>query len=478
MKKIFVILTSLVLLASCAEFTELQPKGKNLLSTTDELELLLNVDYYVYDYDFAQMAGDIMYQFSNVPNLLAAPTPSRAAIMYAWDVSKMEKMAELTASDNTYSYFFGFVGRIANPILNQVDAATGDEAKKNQLKAEAYTLRAFSQYLLVSKFAAAYNPSTAASTPGIPYLMNDWDISEPTEQWTVAQVYDQIIADCDAAIALNSLPVNAINQMRINKACPYAVKALALMSMQKYDEAAAAAQQVLQLNSNIVNLTDAAHTQMVQGYIIGGQYPAILRPKIATEEDLWMIYDMTYFEAITTECESRFEPGYVTLTRMSSDRMMYDYFMGMGSTYIGLDYTFTYDMESYWNRFGLRTVQMYLILAECEINKGNYDAAMRYLDAIRVNRIMPEDYAPLQGVVTNKADAILHLKQVAHGEGYLGPYNFINRKRWNQLDDYKETFTRDIAGTTYTLTPESKMWIFPFPQNAINNNPNLQQNCF
>ena len=477
MKKIIVLLSTILILASCAEFTELQPKGKNLLSTTDELELLLNTDYYLWDTDWFQMTGDMMYQFSNVPNMLSLPTPSRAAIMYAWDESKMDKMAELTASDNSYSDLFGFVGRIANPILNQVEMATGDQAKKDQLKAEAYTLRAFSEFLLVNKFAAAYNPSTAANTPGIPYLMEDWDISEPTEQWTVAAVYDQIIADCDAAIALNALPVNAINQMRINKACPYAVKALALMSMQKFDEAAAAAQQVLSMQSDVVNLTDAAHTQIIQGYIIGGQYQALYRPKIATEEDIWMIADNCIFNAFTTECETRFEPGNVMLTRFGSDRMMYDYFMGIGASYIGLDYTLTYDMESYWNRFGLRTVQMYLILAECEINKGNYDTAMKYLDIIRVNRIEPTMYAPLQGTVTSKADAILHLKQVAHGEGFLGPYNFINRKRWNLLNDYKETFTRDIAGKTYSLTPDSKMWIFPFPMNAMNNNPNLKHNC-
>lgn len=478
MKKIFALLSTILVLASCAEFTELQPKGKNLLSTTDELELLLNTEYYLWDNDLAHMTGDYMYAFSNIPNMLALPTPTRQSIIFSWDESKMERMAELTASDNSYSYLFGYVGRIANPILNQVESATGDQAKKDQLKAEAYTLRAFSEYLLVNKFAAAYNPSTAANTPGIPYLMEDWDISEPTEQWTVAQVYDQIVADCDAAIALNALPVTAINQMRFNKACPYAVKALALMAMQKYDEAAAAAQQVLSLQSDIVNLTDAAHTTMVQGYILGGQYPAIFRPKIATEEDLWMIPDMTYFTFIPRESQARFEPGYVTFYRAPTDFMMYDYMMGMGMTYIGLDYPMFYDFDSYWNRWGLRTVQMYLVLAECEINKGNFDAGMRYLDAIRVNRIMPEDYAPLQGTVTTKADAILHLKQVAHGEGWMGPYNFINRKRWNQIDDYKETFTHNIAGTTYTLTPDSKLWIFPFPLNAINNNPNLKQNCF
>jgi hypothetical protein len=153
--------------------------------------------------------------------------------------------------------------------------------------------------------------------------------------------------------------------------------------------------------------------------------------------------------------------------------MMYDYFMGMGSTYIGLDYTFTYDLNSGWNQSGIKTTQMYLIVAEAEIRKGNYPVAMEALDAIRINRINPTVYAPLKGAITTKADAILRLKQTSHGENIYTIYNFINRKRWNQFDDYKETLTRTIGSNTYTLTPTSKLWIFPFPANAVNLNPNL-----
>lgn len=474
MKKIFVILTTCLLLASCAEFTELQPKGKNLLSSVEELELLLNTEFDGMSADMKRMCGD-MISYANIPNELASPNPSRYTIMLTWDESKIDKFNELTASDGDYSTLCGNVGRVANPILSRVDDATGDQAKKDQLKAEAYTIRAWSEYLLVNKFAAAYNPSTAANTPGVPYLLEDWDISEPTEQWTVAQVYDQIIADCDAAIALNALPLNNTNRMRMNKACPYAVKAMALMAMQKFDEAESTAKQVLDINSTICDYTDAAHTTITSGYFIGGQYPSLYLELLKQEEDLFHMYDIIFYEAISQEGIARFEPGYVTYTRIASLDMMYDYFMG-GESMTGVPCLMTFDLNSSWNAAGLKTSQQYLIIAECELRKGNIDEAMRYLDAIRVNRVEPAMYAPLQGNVTTKADAIAHLKQVSHGENVYGPHNFFNRKRWNQLDDMKETFTRELMGQTYTLTPESKMWIFPFPQNAINNNPNLKQN--
>ena len=476
MKKIFIVLTTCLLLASCAEFTELQPKGKNLLSTTDELELLLNPELGVGNRDMQRMTGD-MISYANIPNTLSNPTPSRYSLMITWDDTQMEKFADLTASDSDYDELYSYIGRIANPILSRVDDAVGDPAKKDQLKAEAYALRAYAEYLLVNKFAAAYNPSNAGNTPGIPILPEDWDISEPTEQWTVAAVYDQIVADCDAAINLNALPVNNINRMRINKSCPYIIKALALMSMQKFDDAESVAKTAIGINGTIDNYLDEKHTQITQGYFIGGQYPSLLFPKMQVEEDMLTTYDMVFYEAITMEAKARAEVGYATIYRVADMDMAYDYLMPSCPSVTGIDGILTYDLNSNWNTYGLKTTLMYLVVAECEIRKGNIDEAMKYLDAVRVNRIDPAMYAPLQGSVTTKADANAHLKQVYQGEFYYTPYVFIARKRWNQLDEMKETFTRNLVGNTYTLKPDSKMWIFPFPKNAINNNPNLKQNC-
>ena len=147
MKKIFSILTTCLLLASCAQFTELQPKGMNLLSTVEELELLLNAEFEGPTTDMKRMCGD-MISYANIPNELASPTPSRYTIMLTWDESKIETFNDLTASDGDYTSMYGFIGRVANPILSRIGEATGDETKKNQLRAEAYTLRAWAQYIL------------------------------------------------------------------------------------------------------------------------------------------------------------------------------------------------------------------------------------------------------------------------------------------------------------------------------------------
>ena len=473
MKKIIysLLIGAIMLAVSCSKFTDVQPKGKNLLATTDQLEMLLNNEFSLDDRDMRQMAGDFIMAFENIPTLLGKPNKTRQAILLSWDESNIDQMAELTTSDNTYSTAYGIIGKISNAILSRVDEATGPQPVKDQLRSEALVLRAYYHYILVNKFAKAYNPATAANDPGIPYVTEEWDINQPTEKVSVKEVYENIIRDLDEAIQLNALPVSAVNRMRMNRPSAYAVKALALMNMQQFEEASATAKQALALN-NVVN----NYNQMLSsftGYLLGGTYPVVLRPHLKCEEDIFYTYGLEFFNAITPSAWDAFEPGHASRDKMANDRMMYDYMMGMGMSYIGLDYTFTFDLESGWNASGVKTTQMYLIVSEAEIRKGNFDAGMDALDAIRVNRIDPSVYAPLKGNVNNMQDAIMHLKRTAHGENVYTLHNFINKKRWNLFDEYEETLSRTIGGKVYELRPDSKLWIFPLPANAVNINPNL-----
>ena len=183
------------------------------------------------------MAGDMIYAFSPLANQISLPTKTRNVIMWTWDEANLDKMAELTASDYDYTYYYELIGKIANPILKQLDGAEGSEMEKKQLRSEALTLRAWALYMLVNKFAKAYNSASASNDPGIIIMTEDTDIQTPQPKSTVQEVYDRIIADCDLAIETNGLAPMAVNKMRMNKACPYAVKAQALLSMQRWDEA-------------------------------------------------------------------------------------------------------------------------------------------------------------------------------------------------------------------------------------------------
>ena len=156
--------------------------------------------------------------------------------------------------------------------------------------------------------------------------------------------------------------------------------------------------------------------------------------------------------------------------------MIYDYMMG-GEGMTGIPWSMSYDGSSGWNIMGIRTPQMHLVVAEAELHKGNVDEAMKYVDMVREKRISPEVYQPLRGTVTSQSEAKEKYLQTAVAENLISCYNFINYKRWNQISGWEKTYTRDFGlGTTYTLSPHSPMWVFPFPQNVMTNNNNISQN--
>lgn len=470
------LLGMLSLAVSCSDFTDVQPKGKNLLSTTTELEMLLDSEFSTSSSDWSMMCGDLIYCLENVPNLISKPQKTRTSIILTWDEAEQDYMAELTTGDGDYSSFYGIIGTIANPVLARVDAAEGDAALKNQLKCEALVLRAYFHYLLVNKFAKAYNPATASQDPGIPYMTEDMDVAALAVKLTVAQVYEHILADLQEAIDLGGLPDVAVNRMRVNKPFAYAAKAMALLSMQRFDEAESVAREVLAMNDKVSNYNTMTTTYT--GIILHNTYDVLLRTRLECEEDLFFTFRRTYYDAFTPYGWNRFEDGHATRDKLITDRMMYDFMEGMGNgnTIMGLDYTLTMDMESGWNGAGLKTTDMYLLVAEVEIRNGHYDEAMAALDKIRANRIDPALYEPLEGRVQTAAEAISRLKQTSHGENIFTVWNFINRKRWNQLPGWEETFTHDYNGQVFTLEPDSPLWIFPFPSNVTAKNPNMTQN--
>ena len=61
------ILAGLLGVTSCSNFTDIQPKGVNTLSTTDQLELLFNNEITLDIRDLQSIGGDIVSGTNNIP---------------------------------------------------------------------------------------------------------------------------------------------------------------------------------------------------------------------------------------------------------------------------------------------------------------------------------------------------------------------------------------------------------------------------
>ena len=137
-----------------------------------------------------------------------------------------------------------------------------------------------------------------------------------------------------------------------------------------------------------------------------------------------------------------------------------------------------YMSDARWNVWGLRSESMYYLKAECLIRSGKISEGLAQIDKVRVTRIEnPEIYAEKTGLT--EAQAMKLLQDSKRFEFMKTFENFFDRKRWNSEDAYKTTIVRDLSSLglgTYSLSPESPIWVFPFPMNATKHNKSLTQN--
>jgi hypothetical protein len=90
----------------------------------------------------------------------------------------------------------------ANHALEVIYAA-GDQTPYRASKGEALVARAYAHFMLVTLFARAYDPATASTDPGIPYVTDtEKVVTRKYERSTVANVYAQIARDLEEGIPM------------------------------------------------------------------------------------------------------------------------------------------------------------------------------------------------------------------------------------------------------------------------------------
>lgn len=456
-KKIIQGIILALLTTACGKFTDVDPKGQNLLGKVSDLDQLLNFQFAGGNAELEMnnatvLINDLYIRGRNVPNFVNDTVKTLIPVLLKWD--ETGDRAKLTLSDVQYEYFYSIIGKVANPVLLMADAASGDRATATRFKAEAYVLRAYFHYLAVNFFAKAYNPATAATDGGVPYVKEHDLLSVPNHKYTVQEVYDFILEDLQAAHDLNVLPDRPVNPMRVGKAFAHAVEAKARMSMHDFPGAEAAANAAL----TIRNTVEDHHDNLVAG--------TFTRLEMESPEDYFYGGSVQLaLTALTPELSATFEPGSIFYNKIAKVN-------AYGPAFYGLPIDVLLANTAFLNPGGLSTVDMYLILAECKIRSNDVSGAMTVLNDLRAKRVDP--YAPLAAANVTEAFAIL--KRVSRAEGWFGPRNFINLKRWNTEDDYKATIRKTLLGVDYELRPDSPLWIFPFPANATAYNPNLTQN--
>jgi hypothetical protein len=144
---------------------------------------------------------------------------------------------------DTWRYQYNTITNINNvlnnsnkiPLTNATDTAT-----MNKYLGEAYLMRAYLYHQLVQRFGKDYEPSTAASDPGVPIVLT-FDLFLKPGRSTVEEVYQQILADLTQAETLLAATTGAQRATKINKDCVLALQARVYLCMHNWTAAVTAA---------------------------------------------------------------------------------------------------------------------------------------------------------------------------------------------------------------------------------------------
>lgn len=186
--KILVSIISFVGLASCDSFLSEMPDDRTQLDSEAKVKELLVFAYpEIIPYTFLEAMSDNVTDNGN-----ASLYTRENEAYYQW-----EDDIDQTAQDSPAAYWDACYGAISQ--ANQALDAISKLEETNELlgiKAEALLSRAYAHFQLVLVWAKAYNPATASTDLGVPYVNEiELELIKHYERNSVQEVYDLIEQD-------------------------------------------------------------------------------------------------------------------------------------------------------------------------------------------------------------------------------------------------------------------------------------------
>ena len=465
-----------VALTSCDSYIDITPKGAITVDSASQYYELIVIPQRCYNVASFYMLSDDAW--AKESNIFGNENRSFDGINFTFN-----EQAERTiiADNNLYTNIYAYIMR-QNLVIDNIDKASGDASLKTLAKAEARVLRAWDHFVAINLYAKSYTPATAAQDGGV-CIMDHYDLEAVPSKSTVAQVYDFIISELEAAVPL--LQEQPVNIYHPNRAYGYALMSLAYLFHRDWEKARDAALQSLALNAALVDYNEIPSS----GFYSFRKYANDNNPEVLSY--MWMGSGWST-EAVALYAHGQISPELVNLFERDDLRFRTDFLRQSGASIISY-----YDVGSgaaIWTpatdctRFtymtvGLRTAEVYLILAEAYARLGNLSEAKRYVETLRAHRIKGGD-----GTIAQPANQKEMMDQIIlerRKELLFGFHRFFDLKRFNTEPEYAKTTVRTFPVVnvsevhpqqTYTLRPDSRMYIIPFPKTARDKNPNLTLN--
>jgi starch-binding outer membrane protein, SusD/RagB family len=449
-----VALLSLTLSSGCKKYLEI-PDPTNSLTVEASFKEKGTID--------AMMVG--MYGMasntSGFPLMYIRTSENMSDNYYNPNANYDEMLGLMLPTNNWVAYLWPALYQniyTANVIIEHlpaVPASVLDASTNKSYMGAALTIRAWSQYYLVC---------TWGDVPLI--TSSDVLANNKLARTPAADVYAQVITDLKSA--MDNLPSTGSGDARYidNKYIPEAILAKVYVAMGKWQEAEAAASDVIENGGYTLDVLEHAFFRGSSEtiYALGSNAAATdYNVNIATGQDFALPPFDFYANYIPTQVspslDAAFEDGDLrksTWTTVVAGRtFQYKYV-----------YTFIDTPESGREQdfVFMRLGELLLLRAEARAQQGNIAGAAGDLDQVRIRAGLANTTASSKEALL---DAILHERQV---ELFQEGSRWEDLKRFGKADEVLSVI--DYKAQNYK--PYMKLW--PIPKNELIVNPNLVQN--
>lgn len=188
---------SLGSLPSCSDFLSNLPDSRAEIDNYEDIRSLLITAYPANGYNLlAELSSDNVIH--NVDG--ASYTTRFFDQVYAWDdINEANNEGPTRVWEGAYKAI-----QVANVALESIEKL-GNGVEYAPLRGEALLCRAYGHFLLVNLFAEAYDPATAETKLGVPYITKPETTLNPKyERESIASNYQKIAADLEAGLPLIS----------------------------------------------------------------------------------------------------------------------------------------------------------------------------------------------------------------------------------------------------------------------------------
>jgi len=228
-------------------------------------------------YDQLQLADWYGRYMLLVPDIMGEDVKQNASANRAKEWAEYNGSTSTTHNVNREFWAEMYEGiNMANQIINSpYEPTAAIQAEFNQLRGEAFAMRALAYFDLVRLFGQHYTFTAGASHPGVPIVLT-FDVESEPSRDPVSAVYDQVIGDFLEAIGLMTAAEAPSNAGRFSKEAAQALLSRVYLYMEDYTKAEAMATAVIA--SANYSLVDSA------------SYPDQFLPGLSSEAIFEMIY--------------------------------------------------------------------------------------------------------------------------------------------------------------------------------------------